>query len=102
MRKLIRWIVTPRYHVPLWDVFWRSLLTATLLPLAVWLAASAETPPNDPTQALRVSATATDVLDYRTGHWWVNDRMVMLDCPAEESCQMQWTGEHWWIYKVAS
>ena len=102
MRRLIRWIVTPRYHVPLRDVFWRSLLTAALLPIAVWLASQAETPTNDPTHAVRVSDSSTAVLDYRNGHWLVDGRMVMLDCPSEESCQTQWTGAHWWIYKVES
>lgn len=100
MRKVMQWVITPRYHATLGDVFWRSLITATLLPLAVWLAAHNEIPPNDPTHSLRVSVEEHARVDWRDGAYWVGDVRVRLDCPTEDSCQSQWTGEHWWIYKV--
>lgn len=102
MRKVIRWVVTPRYRLTLGDVFWRSVLTAVLLPLAVWIASRAETPTNDPTHALRVSTERHAHIDWHDGAYWIGDARILLDCPSEDSCQSQWTGDHWWIYKLES
>jgi hypothetical protein len=87
-------------RVPLKDVFWRSLITAAMLPIAIGIANGAQSPRNDPNHALRVATEQSAMPVYQVDKWWVNGRMVMLDCPTEDSCQAQWTGEHWWIYKV--
>lgn len=82
--------------------FLGTALAASIFALGFYLLGTLSTTPPTNVDQVRVTAPTGIKIDYRpeVGRWFVGGEAVDLDCPTEDTCQVQVVGSgQVWIYK---